>query len=66
MKTTESEQWYEQLKHFSEDRAVQDTQRREAKIRLAYLDIALPHRVSKKVPEIFKMEVPLMDKDLVL
>ncbi|MDD3278826.1 MAG: LuxR C-terminal-related transcriptional regulator [Lachnospiraceae bacterium] len=54
MQTTESEQWYEQLKHFSEDKAVSDTQRREAKIRLAYLDIALPHRGSKKVSEIFK------------
>jgi LuxR family maltose regulon positive regulatory protein len=39
-----SEKWYHQLQLFFEDPQNSKEKRREAKTRLAYLDIALPHR----------------------
>ncbi|NCB94095.1 MAG: hypothetical protein EOM40_16270 [Clostridia bacterium] len=39
-----SEEWYNELAQFEKKAEKSSTQKREAKIRLAYLDIALPHR----------------------
>ena len=39
-----SEEWYDELVKFEKDKLNSREKRREAKIRLAYLDIAMPHR----------------------
>ena len=54
MQTEKSEQWYDKLKAFSENHDITSLQRKEAKVRLAYLDIALPHRGSGKISAILK------------
>ncbi|MDD3252809.1 MAG: LuxR C-terminal-related transcriptional regulator [Lachnospiraceae bacterium] len=46
MQTRESEQWYEALKAFEQKPGLSNNQKKEARSRLAYLDIALPHRGS--------------------
>lgn len=50
MEVDKSEYWYQQLKQFAKTAKGMDL--REASIRLAYLDISLPHRGSKGLVEI--------------
>lgn len=63
MQPEKSEYWYEQLKHFEAD--AKGGEKREAKSRLVYLDIALPHRGSQGILHVFK-HVPavLFDKGI--
>ena len=55
----ESEEWYEALVRFEKDKKNSREKRREARERIAYLDIALPHRgvkgILELVPSAFKM-----------
>ena len=44
-----SEEWYDELVSFEKDKLNSREKRREARIRLAYLDIALPHRGTKGI-----------------
>ncbi len=50
MQPEKSEHWYRSLKKF--EKKQQPCDKKEARIRLAYLDVALPHRGSHKVKEI--------------
>lgn len=52
MRTEESEYWYDRLAAY--EKTVRGGERQEAKSRLAYLDIALPHRGSKGMLHIMK------------
>ncbi len=63
MDVEKSEYWYEKLKAYHD--STKGGQRREAASRLAYLDIALPHRGSTGILEILK-KVPslLFDKGI--
>ena len=54
MQTEESEQWYEVLKAFEQKSGISNSQKKEAKSRLAYLDIALPHRGSVGLSKMLK------------
>jgi len=49
----ESEQWYSALKDYADDRSKKAPDRKRAKERLLYLDIALPHRAGKGLIKIF-------------
>lgn len=63
MQEEESEYWYGKLERFVS--AAKGGQRREALSRLAYLDIALPHRGSKDMIDIMK-KIPalILDKGI--
>lgn len=65
MQPEKSEYWYERLKTY--EAAAQGGEKREAKSRLLYLDIALPHRGSQGLLHIFK-RIPtiLFDKGIEL
>lgn len=54
MQTQHSEEWYDKLKQYAENNENTTLQRKDAKTRLAYLDIALPHRGSTKISSILK------------
>ncbi|MBD5395232.1 MAG: hypothetical protein HDR23_01725 [Lachnospiraceae bacterium] len=63
MQEEESEYWYKKLERFAT--SVKGGQKREAVSRLAYLDIALPHRGSMDMIEIMKkMPALLFDKGM--
>ncbi|MDD3362056.1 MAG: LuxR C-terminal-related transcriptional regulator [Hespellia sp.] len=62
MQTEESEQWYEALKAFEQKPGIPNNQKKEAKSRLAYLDIALPHRGSVGLSKILKNVAMLCSK----
>ena len=49
-----SEIWYQKLKEYAENPENPKHQRKDAKNRLAYLDIALPHRAGKGIIKIFQ------------
>ena len=57
-----SEKWYQELLAFYEDTQNSREKRREAKTRLAYLDIALPHRGIKGIMRIMKGAFSLVRK----
>lgn len=62
-----SEKWYECLAEYAGKKTADKEKRREAKIRLAYLDIALPHRGIKGLSSLLKSAAMLCtDKDIVL
>ncbi|MGI6499925.1 MAG: LuxR C-terminal-related transcriptional regulator [Anaerostipes sp.] len=50
----ESEKWYEKLLDFSKGHTSDIRRTKDAKSRIAYLDIALPHRGIKSITEILK------------
>lgn len=54
MNPKKSEQWYQKLKEYSVNPENPKHQRKDAKNRLAYLDIALPHRAGKGIIKIFQ------------
>ena len=63
----ESELWYRRLSDFEKDKSRSQKERKEARIWLAYLDIALPHRGTKNLPRIIKNNYTLLlDKDVKL
>jgi LuxR family maltose regulon positive regulatory protein len=64
MQPEESEAWYDKLKAFSQ--STNGALRREAVSRLAYLDIALPHRGSADVLDVMKKISALLDKGIKL
>ena len=65
MQEEESEYWYGKLERFAS--AVRGGQKREALSRLAYLDIALPHRGSRDMIEIMKrMPALIFDRGMSL
>ncbi len=49
----DSEKWYQELKAFAENPKNPKPKRKEARDKLAYLDIALPHRAGKGIIKIF-------------
>lgn len=57
-----SEEWYSELQAFHADKSNSKEARHEAKIRLAYLDIALPHRGTKGILKIMKNVFTMMNK----
>lgn len=59
MQETQSEYWYEKLRDYTEK--VTGGEKREAFRRLAYLDIALPHRGSAGIVDIIKSLPKLID-----
>jgi len=62
-----SEEWYEELKKYCQDKRNSRELRREARARLAYLDIGLPHHGSKGILDIMKDVYALIRKgDIVL
>ena len=54
MNPKKSELWYQKLKEYSVNPKNPKPQRKDAKNRLAYLDIALPHRAGKGIIKIFQ------------
>ncbi|MEG0825646.1 MAG: LuxR C-terminal-related transcriptional regulator, partial [Oscillospiraceae bacterium] len=54
MQTEESEQWYHALVEYEQQPDLSNNQRKEAKSRIAYLDIGLPHRGNVKISELLK------------
>ena len=67
LKPDESEKWYHELELFSKDKGNSREQRREARSRLAYLDISLPHRGTKGTLRMMKKVFALIRKeDMVL
>lgn len=63
LRPEESEYWYEKLSAY--EKRVGGGERQEAKSRLAYLDIALPHRGSKGMLSIMKkLPALLLDKGI--
>lgn len=65
MNIDESERWYEELRAYASNQA--GSLRKAAKSKLTYLDIALPHRGSASLVEIFKnVGILLRNKDIVL
>lgn len=61
----QSEYWYEKLTEYA--RTHKGTAKKEAKMRLMYLDIALPHRGSDRLAEILKNAGTLiMNRELIL
>ncbi|SDB31601.1 response regulator transcription factor [Eubacterium oxidoreducens] len=62
-----SEEWYAKLENFENDKANSRELRKEARTRLAYLDIALPHRGTKGILRIMRDVFNLITKgDVVL
>ncbi|MCR5031460.1 MAG: LuxR C-terminal-related transcriptional regulator [Lachnospiraceae bacterium] len=63
----QSEEWYHQLELFYQDTSHSKELRKEARTRLAYLDIALPHRGTKGILRIMRDVFALIRKgDIVL
>ena len=63
----QSEKWYGELAAYEKDKIHSRELRREARVRLAYLDIALPHRGTKGILRIMKHVFELIKKgDIVL
>jgi len=63
----ESEKWYRKLKKYRNRQPQGSVRRREASSRIAYLDIALPHRGSRKLKEMLVSLYRLVcSKDVVL
>ncbi|MEG0919706.1 MAG: LuxR C-terminal-related transcriptional regulator [Anaerovoracaceae bacterium] len=62
MQTEQSEQWYDTLKAFEQKSGIPASQKKEAKSRLAYLDIALPHRGSVGLSKMLKNVALLCSK----
>ena len=54
MQQNESEIWYEKLKKYEKDPKTEHENKKEAKRRLLYLDIALPHRGTISMVDILK------------
>lgn len=54
MQPENSEYWYDKLKYFEKNMAVASEEKKEARRRLIYLDIALPHRGSLSMVDILK------------
>ncbi len=62
-----SERWYQELRRFSEQRGRQDAAGRQARSRLAWLDIALPQRSVETLVETFPAVFRLLrSKDISL
>ena len=55
MNPKKSELWYQKLKEYSVNPKNPKPQRKDAKNRLAYLDIALPHRAGKASSKFFRI-----------
>ena len=64
MNVEESERWYGELEVYAENHT--GSARKEAKSRLLYLDIALPHRENVQMVDIFKHAYPLIRERRVL
>ncbi len=63
----QSEEWYRELNEFYQNRKNSREKRREARARLAYLDIGLPHRGTRGILDIMKDVFALVQKgDIVL
>ena len=62
MQPEKSEQWYNELVLYEKDKIHNRELRREARVRLAYLDIALPHRGTKGILRIMKRVFELIRK----
>ncbi|MFA9466319.1 MAG: LuxR C-terminal-related transcriptional regulator [Velocimicrobium sp.] len=54
MQPENSEYWYEKLVYFEKDKASDPVDKKEARRRLIYLDISLPHRGSLSMVDILK------------
>ena len=54
MKTAESEEWYNELKLYEKDKRNPVEKRREAHLRIAWLNMTLPHRYGKKLLEMLR------------
>lgn len=67
MEPEKSEEWYAELEKYYKDKTNPRELRHEARCRLAYLDIALPHRGIKGILRIMRNAVTLIGKgDIVL
>lgn len=67
LRQDKSEEWYKELQKFEKDRKNSREKRREARIRLAYLDIILPHRGTKRMIHIMRNVFSLIKKgDIIL
>ncbi|MBO6215723.1 MAG: hypothetical protein J6N76_09400 [Lachnospiraceae bacterium] len=62
LKTEESEEWYRALTSYYKDKKNPRELRREAKCRIAYLDIGLPHRGVVGILKIIRREFTLMER----
>lgn len=58
----QSEEWYRELEAFGKDKSKSRELRRDARTRLAYLDIALPHRGIRGILRIMKNSFALVQK----
>ncbi|WP_455582541.1 LuxR C-terminal-related transcriptional regulator [Dysosmobacter sp.] len=58
----EAEHWYSELKEYEKKPYRTNAERRDAKERLAYLEIALPHRGSEHMVEIIQEKLVLMTR----
>ena len=58
----ESEEWYDSLTEFAQDKRRARSQRREAESLIAYLDIALPHRGVKGILRIMRSILTMVTK----
>ncbi len=58
----ESEYWYKQLEIFSKKDTISKMEKKEAKARLAYLNIALPHRGIKGIIDLLKTTALMVEK----
>ncbi|MBR7083807.1 MAG: hypothetical protein IKI37_01290, partial [Oscillospiraceae bacterium] len=56
----DSEKWYQKLQEFAENPENPKHKRKEARNKLVYLDIALPHRAGKGIIKIFKNAFKLL------
>ncbi len=67
MQPENSEYWYDKLKYFEKNVAADHEEKREARRRLIYLDIALPHRGSHSLVDIMKnVAVSLLDRKITM
>ncbi|MCR5626629.1 MAG: helix-turn-helix domain-containing protein [Lachnospiraceae bacterium] len=62
LRPDKSEEWYAALEAYEQDKNNSRERRREARTRLAYLDIALPHRGTKGILRVMKNVFTLMQK----
>lgn len=63
----QSEEWYRELEGFYKDKSNSRERRKDARVRLAYLDIALPHRGTKGLIRVMREAFILTQKgDIVL
>ncbi len=58
----ESEYWYKQLEIYSKKDTISKKEKKEAKARLAYLNIALPHRGIKGIADLLKTTALMVEK----